>query len=103
MGIQRLILLVLFCVTGCSQNTVSHNIADNAINQATVIEQSLPSNCATESIKTQIKGIKSEIIAIVNACETEKQVIEQEKIRWKWSFLGLALVVAAYIARRLII
>lgn len=95
------LLLVLFTLSSCGTQSATHDMAESATTSATALEQSLTKECATEAIKTQINVIKSQIKAITSACNTEKQVIEQEKIRWKWAFLGLAIAIAAYIAKKL--
>lgn len=89
-------------LTACTKTpAASDSITNSAINTTTALEQSLPAQCATDGIKTQINAIKTQINAIKTACDTEKQVITQEKIRWKWAFFGLLAVVVAYILRRL--
>lgn len=97
------ILLILTLLSnGCSKQPVaSESIANSAINATTALEQSLPVTCATDGIKAQITAIKTQITAIATACETEKQVITQEKIRWQWSFFALLAVVIVYILKRI--
>ena len=97
------LFLVLFMLSSCGAQSVSHDIAQNAINATTALEQSLPAQCATENIKNQINGIKSQIKTISTACETEKRVIEQEKLRWKWSFFALLAAIGLYVARKILI
>ena len=94
--------LLLLILSSCGTPTTSHNIADGATNSANALEQSLSKDCATSAIKTQITAIKTQIKAIVSACDTEKQVINQEKIRWKWSFLGLLIVVSMFVLRKVV-
>jgi hypothetical protein len=95
-------LIFTILLSGCARETpVSNTIADNAITATTALEQSLPAECKTESITTQITVVKTQIRAIKNACETEKNVIEQEKTRWKWSFYGVLILIGLYIARKI--
>lgn len=94
------LLLLLLC--GCAKTTpVSENIADNAINATTALEQSLPTECKTEAITTQLVVIKTQIKAITNACETEKSILNQDKTKWKVGFWALIGLIIAYIFRRL--
>ena len=98
------ILLILTVLTSCAKQPVaSETIADSAISAATAIEQALPKECATQAIKTQITALKTQIKAITAASESEKQVIEQEKIRWKWAFLSLVMAVALFIAKKVFV
>lgn len=94
-------VLILLLLCGCAKQPVSETIAQNAVNTATAIEKTLPKQCATDVVKTQIESVKTQITAIVQACETEKAEITAEKIRWKWAFLGLLTVVLAFIAKKI--
>jgi len=99
--IALIVLFFLIALTGCSRNEpVSNTIADNAINATTALEQGLKAECKTAAITTQITVIKTQIKAVANACQTEKDQITQEKIRWKWSFWILMAVIGAYITKR---
>ena len=95
------LFFLLFILSSCTK-PVSNDLANNAINQATALEQSLPSDCATDSIKTQIKGIKSEINAITKACDTEKAEIRADKIRWQTAFWALFVVVGMFVLKKVI-
>lgn len=97
-----LLLLLSLILCSCTTHTVSHDIADDTINAATALESSLSANCKTEAINARLSQIKTQIPQIIKACESEKQAIEQEKIRWKWSFLGLLFVVSVFVARRVV-
>lgn len=97
-GLLLLPLLLILC--SCGTPTASHDVAQNAINATVALEKSLPVECKQEIIKTQLDAIKTQINTIVTTCETEKQVIEQEKMRYKWAFFSLLLLVMAYVLRK---
>lgn len=97
-----LLFLALFTLSSCATHSASHNIADNTIKQITALEQSIDEKCATDAIKTQINAIKSQIKAINKVCDTEKAEITAEKVRWKWAFWGLFIVVSIFIAKKVI-
>lgn len=89
-------------LSGCAREpTVSENLTDNAITATNGLEQSLPTECKTESILTQIAVVKSEIRSISKACQIEKETITQEKLKWKISFWVLVGLVVAYVFRKL--
>lgn len=98
---KRVMIALLLC--GCAKQPVpSNTIAESAINTTTAIEQSLPAQCATEAIKTQLQAVKTQITAITQACETEKAEIRSEKIKWKTAFFGLLVVIGIYIAKKVL-
>lgn len=98
-----ILLLLTVLLNGC-QTTPTHDMTENAQTALTALEQSIPVQCATESIKTQIKGIRTQINTIektcVKTCNDEKAVIEAEKVKWKIAFFGLLVVVGVWILRK---
>ena len=96
-----LALLVLSLVACGSATPVSETIADNAVNTVVAVEKTLPAECKTEAVTTQLTVVKSEIRSITNACQAEKDVITAEKLRWKLLFWTLTGVIAAYILKRI--
>lgn len=81
---------------------ISETVAENAINATTALEQSLSADCKTDAIITQITVVKTQIRAISSACQTEKEIITSEKLRWKWSFWGVIVLIGLYIARKIL-
>ena len=98
------ILLVLtFLISGCSRKApVSQDIANNAINTATTIENNLPVECKTEPIMSQLSDIKTQIRSITKACETEKDAISAEKKRWQWAFYGSVIIIGLFFAKKVL-
>lgn len=96
------ILLLVLSLFGCSKTEpISHTIADNAIAATTALEQQLPVECKTEAVTTQVAIIKTEIRAVKNACDTEKNQITQDKMKWKIGFWMLAVAVIAYAVKKI--
>ncbi|MBQ3785012.1 MAG: hypothetical protein II843_01295 [Alphaproteobacteria bacterium] len=96
------LLLFLLILPSCTKHTVSHNIAQNTLNQITALEQSMDEKCATDSIKTQINVIKSQIKAINGACDTEKAEITAEKNKYKIAFWSLVVIIGLFVSRKII-
>lgn len=101
--VVAIFFLLVLLLAGCSKSEpVSNTIADNAVNTVVAVEKALPDGCKTEAIKTQLTVVKSEIRSITSACESEKNVITQDKLKWKFGFWGLIIVIGLYIARKVI-
>lgn len=95
------ILALSLC--GCAkQEPVSHTIAENAISATTALEQTLTEECKTPAINTQLTVIKTQIRAVTHACETEKEQIQQEKLKWKIGFFAMITLIALYIAKKVL-
>ena len=96
-----LLLLSLF-LNGCSNPSTSETIANGAINSTTALEQSLPKDCSTDAIKSQITAIKTQIMAITESCKTEKAIIKADKVKWQTAFFGLLLAISVFIIRKVL-
>lgn len=101
--IVAIFFLWILLLAGCSKTQpVSETIADNAINATTGLEQSLPVECKTDAIMTQIMVIKTQIRTITNACKTEKDVIEQKKRYYQWAFYGVLGLIGLFLAKKVL-
>jgi hypothetical protein len=90
-------------LSACAKEpTVSDTLTENAVNATTGLEQSLPTECKTDAILTQITVVKTEIRAISKACQAEKDVITRDKLKWKLAFWALTGVVIAYVLRKIL-
>lgn len=95
--------LLLISLVACSKTPVaSDTIADSASSAVAVIGQTLPKECQTAVVQTQLLGVQTQIKAITSACATEKEAITQEKVRWQWAFWGLLAVIGIYVAKRVL-
>lgn len=96
------LLILTVLLSGCvKEQTATETIADSAKEQVLAIYNGLPKECQTDFNKKQTATAQKAIDAIVQSCNDQKEVITQEKIRWKWSFIGLLIVICAYIIKRL--
>lgn len=99
---MRWCILLCLVLSACGGQSASNTIADSAISTATALEQTLPAECATSAVKTQIQAIKTQITAISQACEAEKAQIRSDKIKWQTAFWGLLVAVAVFVLRKVI-
>lgn len=97
------IIFLLICLAGCTRNTsATETIADSAQQSLNTITNTLKPACKTEAIENQINATQASIKAMVKACESEKDAIIQEKIRWQWAFFALAIIIAIHVGRKVL-
>lgn len=97
------IIFLLICLAGCVKNTpASETIADSAQQSLNAITSTIKPECKTQTIETQINATHTAIKAMVKACESEKDAIIQEKIRWQWAFFALAIIIAIHVGRKVL-
>ena len=96
-------LAILLILCGCTVNQpASETIANSAQESLNAISTTLTPECKTKAIESQINAAQTAIKATISACESEKEIINQEKIRWKWAFIMLSIMILAYIGRKVL-
>ena len=100
--IGTILVLILF-LAGCVKQPDPVDTATNAAHQQIVaIKESLPKECQIKAIEEQLKAHDATVETIKTNCDIQKAQITSEKLRWKWSFFALAMIIAAYIARKVL-
>ena len=76
-------------------------IATSAHQQIAAIRESLTPECRTAANQKQLDAADATVDAVVAACDTQKEAINQEKLRYKWGFFGLLAVIGLAILAKL--
>lgn len=90
------LFFLCFILCSCGGQSTSGELANLATNSVIALEKTLPTECATDGIKAQITAIKTQITAIDQACEIEKDQIRHDKVKWQTAFWGLLAIVAFF-------
>ena len=98
--------LALILCSCAKEPVVVEKASQAAKNSITALERSLSQECATESIKAQLEGIKMQITSIEAACDTEKAALvaaeRDKKRKWQLAFAGLvSLILAFFVFQRI--
>lgn len=97
------LLLALCILSSCGTSTTNHDAIGVVHNSVNTLEQSLPKECKTKVIQSQIDGLHQQLKVAESSCN---DAIRQEKsntIKWKTAFFGLLLVIGVWAARKFII
>ena len=98
-----LIICLILLLFGCAKNTpASESMANSATESLNALEQTIKPECKTNAVESQINAIKTSVKAIVTACDSEKDIITAEKLRWQWAFIALSLIVLVHVLRKVI-
>lgn len=94
---------LLLCCTLCSCGVGSgnHEAIDAVGTSVNALEQSLPKECKTKGIQTQIDGIKKQLVVAESRCDDEIRKEKSNTIKWKTAFFGLLLVVSVWLLKKL--
>ena len=98
-----LIVCLVLLLFGCAKNVpASESIANSAQESLNALEQTIKPECKTNAVESQINAVKMSIKSIVTACDSEKDIIDQQRIRWMWSFIALAVIVLVHVLRKVL-
>lgn len=96
-------ILVIVCICmlaalfGCAkQTTPTETVASSAKESITALVAAKP------ECKDVGNVCNSQIESIVASCDLEVSNINKDLIKWKWSFWGLLIVVAAYLIKKIL-
>lgn len=97
------LLILTISLSGCAQKPDPVETAVGAAHeQIAAISESLPAQCKTAAIKKQLKSADTSVDVVEYACNARTDAINAEKLRWKWAFISLLIIVLANIARKVI-
>ena len=97
----RLLLLSLI-LCSCGMRTENHEAIDAVNNSVVALEQSLPKECKTQAIQTQIDGLHKQLAVAESVCNDAIRHEKSNTIKWKTAFYGLLLVMVVYLARKVL-
>ena len=96
------LFFLCFILCSCGGRSTTNELAHSATNSVIALEKTLTAECATDGIKSQITAIKTQITAIDQACEMEKDQIRHDKIKWQTAFWGMFIVVTAFVLKKVV-
>ena len=98
-----LIFVLLLFFWGCVKQPDSVDAAANAAHQQIVaIKESLPKECQSKTNEEQLKALGGTIESIVANCNTQKAILDEQRVRWKYAFMILSVMVLAYVGRKVL-
>ena len=101
--IWTIIVLLLCIMAGCAKQTDALNDAATVAHQTIAdIGYSLPKECKTETVNKRLGTADMAVDSVVSACKSQKATIDQERLRWKWSFFALAIIILFHVGKKVI-
>lgn len=90
----------LLC-SSCGGASKTTPLTDGAQTALTAIETSLPAECRTESVKASLRSLQSQIDGIDSYCGMQLQVEKQKVTNRNLLILGLLLIIAFLVKKKL--
>lgn len=91
-----------FLLFGCAHApTATETLTESTKEAIKAIEESLPKECQTESVKLQFSALESKVDSTLKVCENEKALLEEEKSH-KDTWLGIWFTLCVVLAGLLV-
>lgn len=95
---KKFVLLLL--LSGCALSATDTAVKSTQ-DSLTVLEKSLTVDCKSELVNASLRSIKSQIDTIQTTCQAELSEVRAEKRLWQVLFGATAILILAYIGRKL--
>ena len=95
------IMILALLLNGCAK-TASETITETALQQLNAVEQAITPDCKTNAISGQINALRGTIKSQLSVCESEKQKIMADKLRWQAIAVALLIFVGLYVGRKVV-
>ena len=89
------LLILTVLLNGCAKSSSTDVVGDAAKESINAIVENKP-ECKSVGV-----ACNKQIDAVISSCNGEKSVITEQKVRWKYSFFALLMVMVVYIVKRL--
>lgn len=90
-------LFLSLLIGGCAKTGALMPIANSAEKTLEALEQSIPQQCQTDTVKANIEALKSQINAIPAVCKTEIQPYKEQRDKWRgWTFALLIVLIILF-------
>lgn len=73
------VFLAMFLVFGCSSKSPSVSLTETAKESISAIEKTLPKECLTESVKSQLSVLSKVVDTQLSVCDAEKDKLKAQK------------------------
>lgn len=95
-----LFLIVLLGCAGCASKSATDSISESVTQQIVALKESLPVECQTKAIYSQIDAIESSKDSIVQSCKADIAKVEAQRDKWIVAFFAIVLVLCGFAVKK---
>lgn len=92
-------ICILGCA-GCASKSATDSISESVAQQIVALKESLPVECQTKAIYSQIDAIESGKNSIVQSCKADIAKVEAQRDKWMVAFFAIVLVLCGFAVKR---
>lgn len=87
---------LILSLMGCATTGPINPITNSAQKTITALEQSIPEQCKTESVKANLDALKTQINAIPAVCTTEIKPYKEQRDKWRGFTFALLILIGIF-------
>lgn len=93
-------MCVLACA-GCAGKSATDSISESVAQQIVALKESLPVECQTKAIYSQIDAIESNKDSIVQSCKADIAKVEAQRDKWMVAFFAIVAILGVLTIKKL--
>lgn len=90
--------LLLMC--GCTRKTATDSISESVTQQIVALKESLPPECQTKAIYSQISAIESGKDSMVQSCRADIAKVQAQRDKWIVAFFAIVAALCGFAIRK---
>lgn len=92
-------ICILGCA-GCASKSATDSISKSVAQQIVALKESLPVECQTKAIYSQIDAIESGKNSIVQSCKADIAKVEAQRDKWMVAFFAIVAVLCGFVVKK---
>lgn len=90
--------LLLMC--GCTRKTATDSISESVTQQIVALKESLPPECQTKAIYSQISAIESTKDSMAQSCRADIARVTAQRDKWMMAFFAIVAALCGFVIRK---
>lgn len=92
-------ICILACA-GCASKSATDSISESVTQQIVALKESLPPECQTKAIYSQISAIESGKDSMVQSCKADIAKVEAQRDKWMVAFFAIVAVLCGFAVKK---
>lgn len=92
-------ICILACA-GCASKSATDSISESVTQQIVALKESLPPECQTKVIYSQISAIESGKNSMAQSCKADIAKVEAQRDKWMVAFFAIVAVLCGFAVKK---
>lgn len=98
---KYIVLIAALACFGCASKSATDSISESVSQQIVALKESLPPECQTKAIYSQIEAIESGKDSMLQSCKSDVAKVEAQRDKWMLAFFAICLILGVLTIKKL--